>query len=303
MSRPASCPRTPLLALVLAAAPVAAETFVEAGGGLSWDDNVGRTARSADARSDLVAGFEGRAGIRHITAAEDRLSAAATLRGEQFHRRDDLSEFAIGSSLGWRRKLGLGLAAPWIGASVEGERITSGSPIRDGWRYGASLRAGKRLDDYWNLQVSLALDRRNGDEDDQELPPNRPTFPGVTPSRRGDVFDLEGASVGLGLEYTLSDRWLASLDYSYRAGDVVSSARPNAKVVAAADAITLDRALGTGRSAYRLDADTQTFRLGFSYALGETSSLEFGWERQASEADDGIRYDKSIFRMGVLWVP
>jgi opacity protein-like surface antigen len=298
-------PRSPilLLALALAAQPGAAETFVEAGGAISWDDNVGRTARSADARSDLIAGFEGRAGIRHITATDDRLSAAGTLRAEQFHRRDDLSEFAIGTSLGWRRKLGLGATAPWIGASLDGERITSGSPIRDGWRYGAALRAGKRLDDYWNLQVSLGLDRRNGDEDDQELPPNRPTFPGVTPSRRGDVFDLEGTSVGLGLEYTLSDRWLGLLDYSFRAGDVVSSSRANAKVVAAAEAITRDRALGTGRSAYRLDADTHTLRLGLSYALGETSALELGWERQASEADDGIRYDKSIFRVGLLWAP
>lgn len=295
--------RVSLLAFALAAVPVAAETFVEAGGGLAWDDNVGRTARSADARSDLVANLEGRAGVRHVTAEQDRLSAAATLRAEQFHRRDDLSEFAIGASLGWRRKLGLGLTSPWIGASVEGERITSGSPIRDGWRFGAALRAGKRLDDYWNLQVALSLDRRNGDEDDQELPPNRPTFPGVTPSRRGDVFDLDGASVGLGLEYTLSDRWLALLDYSYRMGDVVSSSRANAKVVAAADAITRDRALGTGRSAYRLDADTHTLRLGMSYALGETSALEFGWERQASEADDEIRYAKGFFRVGFLWVP
>jgi len=294
----------PSVFLALLAAPLqGAELFHEASGGLAWDDNVGRTARSADARSDLVAGMDARVGTRRVTSSQDRLSAAATFRAEQFHRRDDLSEFALGASLGWRRKLGLGLTAPWIGASVEGERITSGSPIRDGWRYGAVLRAGKRLDDVWNLQASLSLDRRDGDEDDQELPANRPTFPGVTPSRRGDVFDLEGASIGVGVEYTLSDRWLALLDYSYRSGDVVSSARPNAQVVAAAEAITRDRALGTGRSAYRLDADTQTLRLGLSYALGESSSLEFGWERQASDAEGGLRYDKSIFRMGVLWVP
>lgn len=292
-----------LTLVCLLAAGARAEPFREISGGVAWDDNVGRNARGADAQADLISGIDARLGTRHVTAAQDRLSLAASFRAEQFQRRDDLSELGIGASLGWRRKLGLGHTAPWVGASLDGERITSGSPIRDGWRYGAALRAGKRIDDYWNLQASLALDRRDGDEDDQELPPNRPVFPGVTPSKRGDVFDLEGLSVGLGVEYTVSDRWLALVDYSFRTGDVVSSSRPNARVVAAADAITRDRALGTGRSAYRLDADTQTLRLGLSYALGETSSLELGWERQRSDAEGGLRYDKSILRVGVSWVP
>ena len=281
----------------LASASVFADLEVQA----SRDDNVGRAGQSRDVRNDSSLQVAGRVGRAVELATGTSLSVALLARAVEFQRFSDLSETAAGVSASLRHKFGLGPQAPWMGLMIDGERIDSDSYIRDGARYGLTLRAGKRIGERWSLTAALRQDLREGDEDDQHLPPNRPRFPGVVASRRGDVFDLEGTELELSADYLLDNGMLIFGSYRLRDGDIVSSGRASADIVGAAKAITSDAAFGPGRSAYRLDALTDTAVLGLNYPLGETTALELDWEYQRSDADGGIRYDKNLLRLRFLW--
>jgi hypothetical protein len=219
----------------------------------------------------------------------------------EFRRFSDLGETAVGLGASLRHKFGLGPEAPWISTFADGERIDSDSYIRDGSRYGAGLRAGMRLGERWSVSATLRREWRDADEDDQHLPPNRPTFPGVVASRRGDVFDFDSTELALAADYQFDSACMLLASYSLRDGDVVSTARPDATIVGAAKAITSDAAFGPGRSAYRLGALTHTASVGLNYPLGDTASLELDYEYQLSDADAGIRYDKNLIRLRLLW--
>lgn len=281
----------------LARANVFADLEVQA----SRDDNVGRAAKSRDVRDDSSVQVSGRVGRAVELGTGTSLAVAALVRAVEFQRLADLSETAAGLSASLRHKFGLGPEAPWMSLVIDGEGIDSDSYIRDGSRYGVTLRAGTRIGERWSLSAALRRDLREGDEDDQHLPPNRPRFPGVVASRRGDVFDLEGTELEVAADYLLDNGMLILGSYRLRDGDVVSSGRPNADVVGAAKAITADAAFGPGRSAYRLGALTHSLVLGLNYPLGDATALELDWEYQLSDADGGIRYDKNLLRLRLMW--
>jgi hypothetical protein len=290
-----------LLPLYVAPSLARASVFADLDVQASRDDNVGRAAKSGDVRNDASVQVAGRVGGAVELATGTAFSVAVLARAVEFQRFSDLSETAAGLSASLRHKFGLGPEAPWMSLVIDGERIDSDSYIRDGSRYGVTLRAGKRIGERWSLSAALREDLREGDEDDQNLPPNRPTFPGVVGSRRGDVFDFEGTELELSADYLLDNGLLMLGSYRLRDGDVVSSGRPNADIVGAAKAITADAAFGPGRSAYRLDALTHTVVLGLNYPLADTTALELDWEYQLSDADGGIRYDKNVLRLRFMW--
>ena len=107
--------------------------------------------------------------------------------------------------------------------------------------------------------------------------------------------------LALAADYQFDNGWMLLASWSLRDGDVVSTARPNATIVGAAKAITSDVAFGPGRSAYRLDALTHTTVVGLNFPLAQTASLQLDYEYQLSDADAGIRYDKNLFRLRLMY--
>lgn len=301
MFRQCICCLAVVLPLAVGPSVCSASVFADLEVQANRDDNVGRAGKSRDVRNDSSVQVAGRVGRAVEVATGTSLAVAVLARAVEFQRFADLSETAAGLSASLRHKFGLGPEAPWMGLMIDGERIDSDSYIRDGARYGVTLRAGKRIGERWSVSAALRQDLREGDEDDQHLPPDRPRFPGVVASPRGDVFDFSGTEFELAADYLLDNGVLILGSYRLRDGDVVSSGRPNADIVGAAKAITSDAAFGPGRSAYRLDALTHAAILGLNYPLGETTALELDWEYQQSDADGGIRYDKSLLRLRLLW--
>lgn len=297
--RAAVCALSALACLVTF--PADASVFADVDLRVTQDDNVGRSEKSADIERDRSAQLAGRVGKAFELGAGTRFSLNGSLRAVEFRRFRDLSEVSAGAGLSVRHKFGLGPDAPWVAVMADGEFIDSDSYIRDGERYGAGVRAGARLGDRWSLSATVRRDWRDADEDDQRLPPNRPVFPGVTASTRGDVFEFDATELALALDYQFDGGLMMFASYSLRDGDVVSTARPNATIVDAAKAITSDAAFGPGRSAYRLGALTHTGSLGLNYPLSDTVSIECGYEYQLSDADAGIRYDKNLVNLRLLW--
>ena len=116
----------------------------------------------------------------------------------------------------------------------------------------------------------------------------------------GDVFDQDRLSLSLSADYTLSEAWLLTLGYIFRDGDVASTAVPNNRIIAAAEAITDDPAFGVGRFAYRLDAEVHTLTVDLDRAMGRDSSLVIGYQFQQTNAAGGIDYDKSLLQLSYV---
>ena len=284
----------------LTATDAHASVFADIDVQAAQDDNVGRSEKSADIERDRSVQLAARAGQSIELASGTRLALGASLRALEFRRFRDLSEVSAGAAASLRHKFGLGPDAFWVALLADGDVIDSDSDIRDGERYGFGLRAGARVGDRWGVSATLRHDWRDADEDAQNLPPNRPTFPGVTASKRGDVFEFDATELALAADYQFDNGWMLLASWSLRDGDVVSTARPNATIVGAAKAITSDAAFGPGRSAYRLDALTHTIVLGLNLPLAETASLQLDYEYQLSDADAGIRYDKNLLRLRLM---
>jgi hypothetical protein len=296
LATPAALLAIAALTAVQAQASVFADIDLQA----TQDDNVGRSEKSADMEHDRSVQLAARAGQAVELAPGTRLALGASLRALEFRRFRDLSEVSAGAAASLRHKFGLGPDAFSIALLADGEFIDSDSDIRDGERYGLGLRAGTRVGDRWGVSATLRHDWRDADEDEQNLPPNRPTFPGVIASKRGDVFEFDATELALAADYQFDNGWMLLASWSLRDGDVVSTARPNATIVGAAKAISSDVAFGPGRSAYRLDALTHTTVVGLNFPLAETASLQLDYEYQLSDADAGIRYDKNLLRLRLM---
>ncbi|MBM3346891.1 MAG: hypothetical protein FJY55_10415 [Betaproteobacteria bacterium] len=63
----------------------------------------------------------------------------------------------------------------------------------------------------------------------------------------------------------------------YRRGDAISTGNPAVKSVVIARHSAPDDAFGGGRIAYRYDAQTVLWTLGYSRPLGPRDSLDFSW--------------------------
>jgi len=288
------CSSTSIAAVLALAAfialPARAAVFADVEVQATQDDNVGRSEKSTDIEHDRSAGLSGRVGQAIELAAGTRLALSASVRAVEFRRFRDLSEVAAGTGISLRHKFGLGPDAPWVALVADGEFIDSDSFIRDGERYGGGIRAGKRFGERWSLSATLRHDWRDADEDDQRLA-----------SKPGDVFESDATEFAVAADVQLDNGVMLLASWSVRDGDVVSTARPNATIFGASKAITPDAAFGPGLYAYRLDALTQTAILGFNYPLAYMVSVQLDYEYQESDADAGIRYDKNLVRLRLLW--
>ena len=286
----------------------AANLFADLEAGVFYDDNVGRAERSRDREGDAGLEIFGRAGNMVTPGEGTALTFAASLRLTQYNSLDDLSEISPGVSVSLKHKFGLGAQAPWVSAGIAVERIESESEIRDSWLHAATLAAGRRFGERWNVAAGLRYEIRNGDDDVQRNdtiapgpPPGPAPAPGPAVTADGDVFDHQVPEFNLSVDYLWSDAVLLLASYRYRDGDIVSSTVSYDRILVNAEAFTQDKAFGNNTFAYRLDAGTHVLHFALNYALSESTSIDLGYEYQSSNADGGIDYDKSVTRLRLLY--
>src|SRR3954471_21965594 len=145
--------------------------------GLVHDTNLSRAQGPEDQIKDTA--VTARAAIARAFPIADYADATVGVdaRLTRYRASHGASFASLGVNAGARRKLGLGLTAPWIAVDGSAAYEDAREDIRDGMRYAVSFSAGKRFSPNLDASVGFAYDRRvqrksyaEEDEDEDEAP-------------------------------------------------------------------------------------------------------------------------------------
>jgi len=120
-----------------------------------------------------------------------------------------------------------------------------------------------------------------------------------------EVFDTSESRIFINFDAGFSQADLIYTTLALFTGDRVSSATPTLGIVNASDAIEPDDAFGgvaANQFAYRIDAETVLFTLGYNRILTQGLSVDLSARYVDSEAreDDEITYDRTILRASLI---
>jgi len=285
------------LALLTAAALlrggcVRAETVNDASATLAWDSNVTRANVREDVRADARVDARLAGGWRFDLAEYGSAELGAGLAGAQYGRFTRLSSAAVDASASWHRKLGLGLAAPWLSAGVGLAHEDYRDDTRDSDRLEAHFEAGKRWTEAIETSAGYAYDRRRAHQ-------RAELVPGIS----GAVWDVRGHTVFARAAWALDERWQLSGELAGRRGDVVATTRRHRDIFLAADAIARSTSFGDGFFDYRLRGTTGTATSALSYALDAHSSLNLGYAFALTRAAHDLDYRNHLVSATWLFRP
>jgi hypothetical protein len=272
-----------ILTLGAACRANAGDMFYGAEAGVFYDNNVSRAQLGADVVGDSGLSADATLGAVYPFGERDTLSFSANLRTVQFRRFHGLNVAALGGSLSYRTKFGLGPYAPRAALNGFLAAETYGNSVRNGLRSRLSLDLGRRLSAQWDVSGGIAADRF----DASNVQPAQPRF-------TRDVFSIQGRNVFARAEYAWSERWLGYLGANARRGDVVSSSRPNSTIFLNSSAIVADPALAPDYFAYKLAGRTRGANLGANFSLSPHASLNIGLSREITSSADGINYKSTL---------
>lgn len=268
----------------------AGDLFYGAEAGVFRDNNVSRAPRDGGVVRDSGLSADANFGVAYPVNDRDTLSLSATLRAAQFQRFHGLDVTALGATLAYRTKFGLGPYAPRAAVIGSLAAESYGDSARNGQRSRLSLEFGRRLSEQWDLSGGFALDRFDASN-------ARPASPPLS----GDVFSIRGHSLFARAEYALSDRWLAYAGLSARRGDVVTSSHLDPEILEYASAVAADPAFGPGYFAYRIPGGTRGMSFGASLATSPHSSLNVGFTRETTSSQGGFDYRSTLVNASFVY--
>ena len=253
---------------------------------LRHDDNVGNAQSRADIIADTTASV--RLSIFQLFPLGESYSVTVggDLGGEAFHKLTGLNNVSLEGVLQLKKKWGLGAFAPWARAGVSVGRSSHEDSYRNAWDYRATLAAGRRMDERWNLWIEYAF------EDRAATPQTR-----VDPELSGDAYSQTSHNVAANAEYSLNESTFLALGLSGRRGDVVSTTSENDKTYYSSRALAEDPAFGPDAYAYKLTGTTFGFQLGINFSPTAHSLLGLGFERFDTHANGGNNYARSVVQI------
>jgi len=277
-----------LAGCVLGPATAFASWFVDGDLGIVHETNVGLAQKARDVKSDSALGAGVSGGYAFQLDDRNVLSLAGDLAGSGYAELPGLSNLAAGATTAFRSKFGFGGSAPWLRLFASGARLEYDNDVRDGWRYRLGAGGGMRFGERWDVRLDYVFEERFAD---------RRRGGGRLP---GDVFDTTAHAYSARVDFLSSEALTLFSSYTFRDGDVVSTTRRNAEILAASSALTADRAFGPDFVAYKIDATVHVLTFGMSIALGSQASLNVAYERQIGLGRGGLDYFNDVFRGGVL---
>jgi hypothetical protein len=272
-----------LLMLATAGPASAGDLFFGVEGGAFYDNNVSRAQPGDDVVGDRGTNADATLGMSYPLGEQGTLLLSANLRAAQYERFHGLDMVALGGTLTYRTKFGLGAYAPRLALNGSVAAESYGNSIRNGTRSRLWAEFGRRLSAQWDVSGGIAADRY----DASNVQP-------LLPQLSADAFSTQGRSLFARAEYTWSERWLFYAGASLRRGDVVSSSRPGQEIFEYSSAIAPDPAFGPGYFAYKLAGRTGTAALGASLAISPHASLNVGLTREVTRSDGGIEYRSNV---------
>lgn len=275
--------------------PTQAQWLVNAGAGYEFNDNLPNARLSGDIKSDNAFLANLSAGKYFQLADSTSLSLTADLGGTTYARFDGLNNVFYGATAGLKQKFGLGEYAPWLRLSGSAAYHDFENDPRDGWHYNLSAGIGKRLSERWEVQLNYRYEERNSDHivNDPFLVNNF----GIG----GDAFNIAAHNVSLTGLFTVTDKLTAYLSYTRREGQATSTSRQEEEIFEYSDAVAVDSAFGNDTFAYRVQAGTNIFSAGLSWALTNHASLNVSYERRDSRVSQDVVYINNIAHLSLLY--
>lgn len=278
-----------LVGVLLAGTTAARSTTVDVALALDADDNLSRAEADEDRKALPIVSAS--VDVRHRRVLRQGLGVGVGARVESRATPGAAALNRIGlggeGSVNWKPIAGY--TAPFYAMRASAViREHADSALRDGVGLRLDVFAGMRLSEHARARIGYRHDRRIAFD--------------------GRVFDLVGHGLFATASYRAARDLTVYLRHDLRFGDVVSTATPNAGIIAAARAIEVDRAFGApdparaaARSAYRLDGVSNATRGGFNLRLNNEASLDVS-ARGLTVAADGDNDYHSVSVSGALLI-
>ncbi|MEK7863707.1 MAG: autotransporter outer membrane beta-barrel domain-containing protein, partial [Chloroflexota bacterium] len=238
------------------------ENPVHVEGTYTWEDNLTRARDAGDQLSDQVYSLNVGQGLVVPLGTHTRLVAAGFANADKFRTYRGLDRVSAGAQGEFQYRSSGEFDAPTFG--ILG-RLTFDD-------YVSRLRGGQRL--------ALEITYR------QQLTDRIAAFGALARNARfaeNDAFDARDTAARFNLDYSLGRQGTLYLAGEYRRGDTVSTASASAGSAAIAKFSVPDDAYGVAqRFAYRYEAETTLWTLGYNRPLGARDSIDFSWRHAAA---------------------
>jgi hypothetical protein len=261
-----------------------AESIFGLEAGAFYDSNLTNAQVAQDVRGDLAFAATFYAGHFIPLDGGDSVTMTFDASSEVFNRFSGLNNLSLGATLSFRRKLGLGSTAPWVGVSASATRLNYADNVRSGWLYRGGLSVGRRVSTALDLRAEFSLERRTGDHatrSDADV--------------SGAVFDQTNRNLALNANFSVSENTTLLAGLTRRVGDVVVTTItdiPGIDSVSSAE--TRDPVFGPDAVAYKLRAASNIMSIGVSRAVDRNASVNVRAQRQFTYGAGDNNYYKSI---------
>jgi hypothetical protein len=268
----------------LCAAPASADWVTDLAAGAFSNSNLGNATAGPDVHAvnglstSLSTGpvWELRPGTSLILTAD--------LRSEALDRFTTQDNVAASVKARVDEKIGLGRSAPHVYLAGSQSRLEFRDDLRSGWLSTFTGGARGSFGDQLVLRSELGYEHRSG----TDAPP-------VRAGLASNVFDQSNRRVGIGADFSATDRLLLQFDVTWRRGDAdyIETTTP-ADTFAGASAAALDRGFGPSVFVEKVQARALLLDWSVSWALGEHASLNATFRRQLSLDTTGTLYTRSV---------
>ncbi|HEY5762648.1 MAG TPA: hypothetical protein VIS73_05540 [Rhodocyclaceae bacterium] len=281
------------LAALLPAVAIAAGDFrYGIDSDLAHDSNVSRGLADADTVADRIVTIEGSATRSVLLGPESGLLLRAAARYARYLDLTDLSHFGLAGRAAWRTQRDRSFGSPWYEVAVDGLYLRhADSELRDGFQLSLSGSIGSHLTDRVRVAGGVAFDKRSGG--------------GL------GLYDLTGNRLWATLDYRVGLRDVAYARLTRSAGEQVFTAISAASqalllqsgyTILAADTALADGFGGVATTAYRADATSWNYELGYNLPISRTRTLDFSFGYFVAKTDLGAyQYDGLQARAAYLY--
>ncbi|MBF0344140.1 MAG: hypothetical protein HQL06_07905 [Nitrospirae bacterium] len=214
-----------------------------------------------------------------------RLRIVADLKAKAYKRYDGLDSLSSGVDVAVTHKFGLGQEVPWLRVHSFAGYLAVNESLRNSWLYNGGVAFGKRFSERFDMLLSYDFIYRNGSNNKN-----------VAEGFLGNPFDQVGHKGTLSLSYLLTERLLASLSYSVYSGDITSTNEHNdmLKLANFTKALVWDETFKRHLWTYKLNALSNEFTIGLSYALNGHTSVNVSYIRVDGYTSDLHYYDNLV---------
>ncbi len=232
--------------------------------GLTWDDNLNRAREASEKISDRTYSLNVSKGMIFPITDHMRVVASGFLSGDKLYTHTGLDRFSGGINGELQYRTSGEFDAVTFALFGRAAVDEYNSNVRSGSRYSLGLSARQALTDRIDIFGALAHNVRDA---------------------RNTVFDGRDKSARFNLDYALGSSGSLYLGGEYRRGDTVTTVPTAVSYNALAESSVLDDAYrAAGLQAYRYDARTKIWTLGYNYPLGPRDSIDFSWRYARSTA-------------------